>query len=185
MTDSLVSETVLLTRARNRDQEAFGTLVSRYETTLQNVLLPIVGERERARDLVQETILRAYENLHTYVDTHRFSTWFFRIGVNLAISLKRRMRVESRILEEHAQEPGAGLEPGESPLETLAREEEARAVRSAVSKLPERYANVVRMRYIEGLSCQEIAQKLHTTPNTVSLVLFRAKQRLREELSSP
>ena len=185
MSDSASSEAVLLTRARNRDQEAFGTLVSRYETTLLNVLMPIVGEPERARDLVQETILRAYENLHTYIDTHRFSTWFFRIGVNLAISLKRRMRVEGRILEEQANEPGAGLEPGHSPLETLAREEEARTVRLAVGRLPERYANVVRMRYVEGLSCQEIAQKLDTTPNTVSLVLFRAKQRLREELSSP
>jgi len=179
------TESALISRARAKDQEAFGALVGRYEATLLHVLLPIVGERERARDLVQESILKAWENLHTYVDTHRFSTWFFRIGVNLAISHKRRAKVEHRIFEEHAADPAAGTDPGPSALEALARDEEARAVRLAVGRLPERYANVVRMRYVEGLSCAEIAERLDTTPNTVSLVLFRAKQRLREELSSP
>ncbi len=184
MAESPVDEAVLLARARTRDRDAFVQLVSRYEQPLLAVLTPIAGDRERARDLVQDTILRAFEHLDRYVEEHRFSTWFFRIGVNLAISTRRRLRLEQRVRDAAEGDPGTGIDKSPSSLEGLARREEAQALARAVGRLPPRYLEIVRMRYQDGLSCQEIARRLSSTANTVSLILFRAKQRLREELSS-
>lgn len=184
MTDDRESEAVLLARARAKDSDAFGRLVSRYEESLMAVLTPIAGDRDRARDFVQEAALRAYEHLDRYVEEHKFSTWFFRIGVNLAISARRRAKLEARTFEAGVRAAGAGVDPGPSPHEALARREEAKRVADALARLPRRYGDVVRLRYLDGLSCQDIARRLRVTANTVSLILFRAKQRLREELSS-
>jgi RNA polymerase sigma-70 factor (ECF subfamily) len=176
-----LNESVLLARARARDQRAFGLLVSRYEKALLAVLIPIAGDRERAHDLVQDTFLRAYERLDQYVETHRFSTWLFRIGINLSISFRRRLKIEQRSLEEARASADAARSPPQ-PLEEAARKEDAAALRAAIARLPERYRTVVRLRYFEGLSCATIARRLRTTANVVSLILFRARQRLREEI---
>ncbi|HYC78658.1 MAG TPA: sigma-70 family RNA polymerase sigma factor [Planctomycetota bacterium] len=183
MADDRDEEAVLLARARARDPDAFGRLVSRYEEPLLAVLTPIAGDREKARDLAQEAALRAYEHLDRYVEEHKFSTWYFRIGVNLAISSRRRTRLEERTFQDRARKSGAGYDDGPSAFELAARDEETAAVTKALDRLPARYARVVRLRFLDGLSCQEIARRLKATPNVVSLILFRAKQRLREELS--
>jgi RNA polymerase sigma-70 factor (ECF subfamily) len=177
-----LNETSLLARARAHDQRAFGLLVSRYEKALLAVLMPIAGDRERAQDLVQDTFLRAYERLDQYVETHRFSTWLFRIGINLAISFRRRLKIEQRTLEEARACPDAGQDRAPQPVEELARQEEAATLRAAIGRLPERYRCVIRLRYFDGLSCASIARRLKTTANVVSLILFRARQRLREEI---
>jgi RNA polymerase sigma-70 factor (ECF subfamily) len=177
-----LNETSLLARARARDQRAFGLLVCRYEKALLAVLVPIAGDRERAQDLVQDTFLRAYERLDQYVETHRFSTWLFRIGINLAISFRRRLKIEQRTLEDARAVPDAGQDKGRQPHEDAQAKEEATALQAALGRLPERYQTVVRLRYFEGLSCAVIAKRLRTTANVVSLILFRARQRLREEL---
>jgi RNA polymerase sigma-70 factor (ECF subfamily) len=177
-----LNESVLLARARARDQRAFGLLVSRYEKALLAVLIPIAGDRERAHDLVQDTFLRAYERLDQYVETHRFSTWLFRIGINLSISFRRRLKIEQRSIEEARASADAGRSGSPQPIEELERKEDAAALRAAIARLPERYRAVVRLRYFEGLSCATIARRLKTTANVVSLILFRARQRLREEI---
>jgi RNA polymerase sigma-70 factor, ECF subfamily len=177
-----LNETSLLARARARDQRAFGLLVSQYENALLAVLVPIAGDRERAHDLVQDTFLRAYERLDQYVATHKFSTWLFRIGINLALSFRRRLKIEQRTLEEARAAPDAGVDRSPQPVEDMARKEEAVALVGAIGRLPERYRSVIRLRYFEGLSCATIARRLGTSPNVVSLILFRARQRLREEL---
>jgi len=178
MASATAEEAVLVTRALAKDREAYGTLVSRYRDSLERILLPIAGDRERARDLVSDTVLRAYKNLARYRQGYRFSTWFFRIGINLAISAKRRERLDKKarhILREQAKE-------SKEPLDLLQAEEEQARLKQAVSHLPDRYRRILALRYGSELGCKEIAERLHTTANSVSIVLFRAKERLRKEL---
>lgn len=179
----LPDDVVLVARARKHDQEAFSALVSRYERPLEGILMAFARDRNQARDLVQEAVLRAFQNLHRYREDHRFSTWFFRIGVNLAITARRRAACEARATDPSLPGgPASRLTPPESPLEEILRREDLEGLRRAMDTLPERYRTVLRMRYADELGCQEIAQRLRTTPNTISIVLFRAKQRLREIL---
>lgn len=173
----------LVDRARAGDQEAYGALVERYQQPLEGVLLSLATDRDHARDLVQEAVLKAWKNLELYDGKRRFSTWLFRIGVNLAISVRRRRLLEAR-LQDPAENrgPRARMTPPETPVEVALLKEDTERLRRAVAALPDRYREVLRMRFVDGLSCKEIADTLETTPNTVSIVLFRAKQRLREDL---
>lgn len=177
------TDEVLVDRARSADQEAFGALVGRYTPALEGILFSFAADRDHAKDLVQETVLRAWKNLDRYKDGHRFSTWFFRIGVNLAISARRRTQLELRLMEPGTPRgPHERLTPPKTPIEALLLKEDATRLQSALGMLPERYRKILALRYGDGLSCKEIAEMLETTANTISIILFRAKQRLKEDL---
>jgi RNA polymerase sigma-70 factor (ECF subfamily) len=169
-------------RAIGGDTEAFADLVSRYRGALEGILAPLARDDHQVQDFVQEAILRARRNLPKYSEEYRFSTWFFRIGVNLAISERRRQRVELRLREPAIGARVPGPEAVEDPLDALLREEDVVRLRSALQRLPQRYQDVLHLRYGEQMSCQEIAARMETTPNTISIVLFRAKSRLRKDL---
>lgn len=173
-------DTRLVVRARAGDEKAFAELTGRYLRALEGILHGIVRDRERARDLVQDTVLRAWRNLSKYREDYRFSTWLFRIGSNLAISFLRRAQLESRYQREAAL--SESYAPG--PLEELILKEDRERLRKALDALPARLAAVMRMRYGQELPVQEIAARMKTTPNTISILLFRARARLKEELDA-
>jgi RNA polymerase sigma-70 factor (ECF subfamily) len=181
--ETVIRDQDLVVRAKAGEQEAYGELVERYQRSLEGILVPLASDPDHARDLAQETVLKAWKNLNLYDGKHRFSTWFFRIGVNLAISVRRRAQLEARVKESaDPRGPAARLAPPESPVEAVLLKEDTERLRVAVAALPDRYKKILSLRYVEGLACKEIAERLDTTPNTVSIVLFRAKQRLKEDL---
>lgn len=181
--DTVIRDQDLVVRARAGDQEAYGELVQRYQRSLEGILVPLASDPDHARDLVQETVLKAWKSLNLYDGKHRFSTWFFRIGVNFAISVRRRAQLEARLKESaDPRSPAARLTPPESPVEAALLKEDVERLRVAIKALPDRYKKILSYRYVDGLSCKQIAERLNTTPNTVSIVLFRAKQRLKEDL---
>lgn len=177
------SETELLSRARNHDRAAFAELVLRYQSSLEALLRGYVKDHDRANELAQEAIYKAFVNLDRYSDEHRFSTWFFRIGINLAISAHRKRRREVQPGEE-AMESKTPASEG-SLLDQAVKNEEISLLQRAIGSLPERYRDILKMRFQDGLECKEIARRLGSSPNTVSMVLFRAKDRLRQELDLP
>ena len=179
-----LEEDVLIQRAVAQDSDAFGELVARYEKSLYNVVFGVVGDAEVARDVTQETFLRAYGFLGRYRKGFRFSTWLFRIGVNLGISKLRRGRLEGDVFSERGL-AHYGLHVREHvarPDEKLMREENATRIAKAIRELSERYQTVLLMRYKDGLSCRQIGADLGISANSVSIVLHRAKFKLREIL---
>lgn len=180
-----VDEATLISRALRADGEAFAELVTRYEKALYNVIWAVVRNHEAAQEIRQETFLRAYQHLDRFGRNYRFSTWLFRIGVNLSITRKRRERLEKDILagtSPAGSNPG-GRAPERDPDQVAAAREDVGRLFSAMSELPKRYQKILYLRYREGLSCTEIARRLRTTANSVSIVLHRAKERLRGRLS--
>jgi RNA polymerase sigma-70 factor (ECF subfamily) len=181
--ETVIGDQDLVARAKAGEQEAYGELVERYQRSLEGILVPLASDPDHARDLAQETVLKAWKSLNLYDGKHRFSTWFFRIGVNLAISVRRRAQLEARLKESaDPRSPAARLTPPESPVEAVLLKEDTERLREAIAALPDRYKKILSYRYVEELSCKEIAERLGTTPNTVSIVLFRAKQRLKGDL---
>ena len=88
----LGSDARLVEESRHGDHNAFGDLVLRYERRLMRVILRFVPDIESARDLTQETFLRAYERLNQFDPSRRFGPWLFRIGVNLTMDHLRENR---------------------------------------------------------------------------------------------
>lgn len=173
----------LVARARAQDQDAFAALVERYEGPLLAVIRPYATDAERARDLVQEATLRAWRSLDRFDSRHRFSTWLFRIGINLAISAGRRASLEAR----HRDSLRLAGETDDarqvaSPLSELLAREDGDRLERAIAALPARQREVLQMRYAEGMRCQDIAEACDMTPNAVSILLFRARKRLKDLL---
>ncbi|MGC8917530.1 MAG: RNA polymerase sigma factor [Thermoanaerobaculum sp.] len=182
-----VDDSVLVARAQAGDEQAFGELARRYEGKLRLYVLHIVGHEETARDLVQESFLRAWGNLHRYDRSFRFSTWLFRIAHNLAVDTLRRRRhtdVSLTTVDEEGEVWELPLRDGlRSPLEQLANKQLAQALEAEIAKLPASLRELVMLRHFAGLQYQEIAELKGLPLGTVKNKLFRAHSVLREALA--
>ena len=184
-------EAELLARLRARDETAFEEIVRRYLSRLLALARRIVGNDEDARDVVQDAFFSAFRHLDQFAGDARLSTWLHRIVVNRALmKLRSRRRKPEESIEpllpafladgHHAEHFTAWTEPADS---RLARKETKAAVRRHIDALPESFRTVLLLRDIEGLSTQETARLLQTTPNAVKIRLHRARQALRTLLA--
>jgi uncharacterized protein len=165
-----VRDDQLVAAALAGDPAAFAALVEGNRARVEAVSRRLVGDD--AEDLVQEALLRAYLGLSQLRDPERFGAWLCGIAVNLAKMRLRRRARETRLLSEPASD--GGLE--ESEILGL--------VRDAVEVLPPGQRDVVVMHYVDGLSCDEIAALLDSTPGAVRVRLHRARQQLRAQLAA-
>jgi RNA polymerase sigma-70 factor (ECF subfamily) len=182
-------DAVVVARVMAGDEDAFAILVRRYEAKLQVYVGQIVGVAEEARDLVQESFIRAWRCLDQYDTHYRFSTWLFRIAHNLAVDQLRRRRGQTISLARGEDDEGdeLRLDPADSrrgPHGELANRELARALKDEIQRLPTPYRELVVMRHLVGLSYNEIAELKGLPLGTVKNKLFRAHSVLREALGS-
>lgn len=180
-------DSLILQRALDGDEGAFAVLIRRYEPKLQVYVAQIVGTAEEARDLVQESFIRVWSNLHQYDPRFRFSTWLFRIAHNLAIDHLRRRRQPMMSLELGEDDEGdeIRLDPADSrrgPLGDLENRELAGALGREIAGLPQSYRELITLRHFIGLSYNEIAELKRLPLGTVKNKLFRAHSVLREAL---
>jgi RNA polymerase sigma-70 factor, ECF subfamily len=184
-------ETALLARLRAGDEAAYETLVRAYSARLFSVARRIVGGDEDARDVVQEAFLSAFRALPRFHGDARLSTWLHRIVVNTALM---RLRTRKRKPEESIEPmlPGFSRDGhfaerfhdwNEPVDQALSRGETRALVRHRINELPESFRTVLLLRDIEGLSTEETAKVLETTPNAVKIRLHRARQALRTLLA--
>ena len=174
-TVDMQEDVTLVRRTLAGDQQAFASIVEKYKDSVFNVAYRMLGNPTEAEDVAQETFVRAYTQLHTYKDTHRFSTWLLSIASHLSIDQLRRRRFLALPLEnvpflEWIADLGRG--PEESVLVGEASDEMQRIL----SMLPAKYRAVLVLRYWHDLSYEEIAQALHLTPPLVKARLHRARE---------
>jgi RNA polymerase sigma-70 factor (ECF subfamily) len=164
----------LIAKARRGDVEAYNLLVSRWEKRVFNYLLRLIGHREDALDVSQETFLKVYQNLPKLDDPARFSGWLFRIAHNEAFSLLRRRKPEADL----ADEP--------RPLDTRARLlpiELTLAVQSALKVLSEDQREAVLLKVYQGFKFEEMAEILGCPVSTVKSRLYTALDVLKATLA--
>lgn len=165
-------------RAAQGDLAAFGRLVERYQAAVYACCVDRLQDADAARDAAQESFLRAFDRLGALREPAAFGGWLRRIAQRIAIDHARR---ESRRLDRAALPPEG---PAVLPAPAGAGEDVA-AVRQAVAALPERLRLVVRLRYQEGLSYEEIADFCGITSGAVGVRLHRARRALRGVLKEP
>lgn len=172
----------LLRRAHAGDRAAFGAFVLSSQDRLFTVLLRIMGDREEARELSQETYLRALQNLPSFRGGSAPYTWLYRIAVNLAIGRLRKVRRRRLFSLDAASSEGVGESPVEAPAAAALSRERASQVLSALGRLDAEYRAVLVMRDVDDLDYREIADVLELPLGTVKSRIFRARLALREEL---
>lgn len=186
------TETDLFKRAQSGDRGAFGQLAIRLQDRLYNAVLRLVGDREEARELTQETFVKALSKIDTFRGDAQPYTWMFRIAVNLGISHLRKVKrrrtfsLDAKSTVRHDDQATAlidrlqGTQAG--PDETLLKKETAQQVLDAMGRLDAEYRAILVMRDVEGLDYQQMADTLGVPLGTLKSRLFRARVSLREQL---
>jgi len=169
------------------DPQAFSELVSRWHRPILGLCIRMTGDRHRGEDLVQETFARLFAHRKTYEPTGKFSTFLWRIAVNLCYDELRKInrRGELSLEESEATSPGSiDLESNDpSPDQSLVDNERARAVRDALLQLPESHRVVLVLRHYEGLKLREIGVILGIPEGTVKSRMFDALGQLSQLLN--
>jgi len=187
----LVSDEILVKKSQKRDYPSFEKLVKRYEKKIYNLAYRIMGNREDASDVLQETFLQAFKKLAGFKGKAKFSTWLYRIAVNICLMRKRKRKkmeivsLDVPILTKKEDEIKRELRDdwSESPLATLENKEVKKTLSEAIDLLPEEYRTVFLLRGLNGLSNEEVANVLKISLPAVKSRLHRARLLLRDRLS--
>jgi RNA polymerase sigma-70 factor (ECF subfamily) len=170
------SDARLVEEARGGDPDAFGQLVMRYEKRLLRLIGRFVADSDLARDLAQDTFLRAYQRLGQFDAARRFGPWLFRIGVNRCIDFLRQRRRSS--LPCFSDAPN-GLDPEVVCSDPSRERALAQEVHWVLEQIPLAYRTVLVLRDLEGFSCSEIAAILGRRHSTIRWRLACARDRFR------
>jgi RNA polymerase sigma-70 factor, ECF subfamily len=174
----------LVERACSGDQAAFEALVRATHADTYTLAYRLTGDEEDARDVVQETYLRAYRGLANFRGDAQFSTWLYRITANCASThLGRRARHRHDELPDDA--PLADERPEIDPQHRAENEALRGRLRVAIDRLPPRLRAVVVLRDIYDLPHEAIAAELGISETAAKVRLHRARRRLREDLYPP
>jgi len=180
----------LLERIRKDDPRAFDLFVERYGNRLYGFSVRMCGEREDARDTVQETLLQAFLSLKDLKEPKALRSWLYRVASNACLMKRRKGKFEpDRELSLEELMPKGGNGPAaeipdrsELPEDEVVREEARQAVRRAIESLPAHYRVVLVMRDMEQLSTREVSEALDLPETTVKMRLHRARLGVRQYL---
>lgn len=168
----------LVLRSRRGDAAAFEELVRQYQHMIHALTYRLTGSLADAEDLAQETFLRAYGQLAGFRGQARFSTWLYRIAVNICLNWRQS---EARRFRLYA---AAAAELSEARAASPAPADESGEVAAALLKLPAKQRAAVVLTIYEGLSHGETAQILGCSETTVSWRVFAAKRKLKRLLAA-
>lgn len=179
----------LIDRAHAGDQAAYTELLKRYQPQVQAVCLKMVHNRETARDLTQETFVKAFGALGTFDRTYTFSTWLYKIARNTCIDHFRRSKLETFSLDAPIRTRDGEMDrdfpsPIHTPERYLLLKEKGRLIAEAIDSLPGKYREVIHLRHTQELPYEEIAGKLGVPLGTVKARLFRARELLKKRLKA-
>jgi len=174
-----VGDARLVEYARDGDDQAFASLVMRYERKLIRVLTRLVRDEELARDLAQETFWKVYNRLDHFDTARRFGPWLFRIGVNLGLDqLRRHDGPPTSSMDRGTNgEPRAFDVPDPDPR---VRAELAQEVQFVLERIPVPYRTILVLRDLEGFSSAEVAAIVGRREATVRWRLAKAREMFRE-----
>jgi RNA polymerase sigma-70 factor (ECF subfamily) len=186
-----VDDLALVDAARAGDASAFEALVVRYQRKVYAVALGIVRDTDQAWDVSQEAFVRVHGHLAEFKGDSSFQTWVMRIASHLAIDSLRRERKTRRdqledVREEVLGEAGEGILStplGNDPSANLLRRELATRMQAALDELPEIHRTILVLREVEGLSYEELAERLSIQKGTVMSRLFHARKKMQAALA--
>lgn len=189
--DAESTDESLCERVAGRDDAAFDVLVARYQQRAYRIAWSILRDAEDARDLSQDAFIRLYQSAGSFQGRARFSTWFYRILVNLCLDHRRKHRWwRTMLVRESDDAHGASLlerqpAPPVDPLVDLGREQTMSELWAHVGRLSPRQRAVLTLQAQERMETAEIAAVLRCSEATVRVHLHRALSILRKSLPRP
>ena len=173
----------LIDMAVGGDDKAYAKLLQRYKRPVYHVILKMVRNVDDAEDLMMESFSKAFRSLHKFKKDFTFSTWLFRIATNNTIDFIRKKKLNTLSIENTFTDDDGGsvsidiedkgnLDPQEEAIKSQKQE----IIQVFVNMLPSKYQKLVRLRYFNELSYEEIAAELEAPLGTVKAQLHRARE---------
>jgi RNA polymerase sigma-70 factor (ECF subfamily) len=175
----------LVARSKTGDTESFNQLVKRWERPIFALAYRTLGREEDARDVTQETFLRAFRALGGFKGDAKFSSWLYRIALNLCRDWMRKDRRAPLIqIPEgvEVEQLAADRQPTESVEDLAARAELSRGVAAAMEELPPEQRQAIILKEYHGLTFQEIADLMRCPLSTVKTRVYQGLSTLRKQL---
>ena len=171
----------LIERTQAGDPEAFSPLVEKYQSRLYTHIRHRVTDAEVAKDLIQETWLKAFRAIHTFRGTSAFSSWLYRIAENVCIDFFRKQKHDTEPL--HLIEERRVTQTHPCPSHDVERGELRKHLRAALQQLTPLRKQVFLLYYAQDLSIKQIATRLNRSEGTIKSHLRNARLQLREHLT--
>jgi RNA polymerase sigma-70 factor (ECF subfamily) len=187
-------EKLLIEQAQSGNREAFEELIRRHDRDILRLAFHMLGNREEAREVFQETFLKAFRSLNRFRFESSFYTWVYRIATNVGLDrLRKRHNLREEIsyesdTETHPDRPAlkdtlAATTYYSNPERRLYGKEVGARIREALKTLSEKERLVFELRHYQGLRLRMIGEIMGSTEETAKNYLFRATQKLRSQLS--
>jgi RNA polymerase sigma factor (sigma-70 family) len=168
------NDTQLIGRILDGDTSGYAVLVERYKDLAFTIAFRILGKREDAEEVVQDAFVKAFQNLSSFRQKAKFSTWLYRIIYNTAISRHRQKKPGWQSIEE--------ITVPDDAMEFIAEEEQDRhkMLDTAMKQLPEEDRTLLSLYYVDESSVDDLHSILGISKANVKIKLFRARKRLQE-----
>ncbi|GAB4334916.1 MAG: RNA polymerase sigma factor SigW [Flammeovirgaceae bacterium] len=174
----------LIDKAVGGDEKAYAELMNKYRKSVYHTILKMVRNIDDAEDLTIEAFAKAFKNLPKFKKDYTFSTWLFRVATNNCIDFIRKKRLDTYSIDsEFANEEGDSLsidirDANLNPQEEVIKTQKVQIIQEIVNLLPTRYKKLVRLRYFEEMSYEEISEEVGAPLGTVKAQLHRARELL-------
>jgi RNA polymerase sigma factor (sigma-70 family) len=178
-----VSEKKIIEKVLGGDANAFEELVLKYEKTVYNLALRMVGDRDDAFDMTQEAFIKAYGSLSSFRGDSKFSVWIYRIATNVCLdflrSKSRKQQVSLTVSDDDDEDAQLDIpDPSSAPEQQLMQKMSMQSVEEGLKTLPDKQRQILVMRELGGMSYAEIGAALSLEEGTVKSRIFRARKRL-------
>ena len=176
---NIISDKILVYKAKRGDKEAYGKLYLRYfDAIYRYIFFRVSQNHEEAEDITEIVFFKAWEKFATFDEQAAgFRAWIYTIARNQVIDYYKKEKKQTKLLENH-------IDDRENPEEKILREHEFEIVLAAVRKLPKDQAEVISLKFIEEMSNKEMSRILGKKENAIRALQFRALKKLQKILKT-
>jgi RNA polymerase sigma-70 factor (ECF subfamily) len=172
-------ELIIVTHTQNR--EAYKELFSRYQKKLFTYIFHLIGNKDEVEDILQSVFSKTYKNIKNFDTSRKFSSWIYRIAHNEAVNFLKRKSKRYTVSWEDITTSKDKLDTATAdklPDEKWLQQEISEEIKGALEKLPQKYQEILKMRYFQEKSYEDIGLILKKPVNTVGTLINRAKKKL-------
>jgi len=167
------------------DPEIFGFLITRYQEKLFRYVRRIsYFKTEDIEDTLQEVFIKVYKNLNDYDESLKFSSWIYRITRNQTVDQIRKNSKNSQVLSLDENDIGRLLKSASCPVKEFENRDSLEKARQAIQKLPEKYREVLVLRFLEEKDYEEIMDILKKPKGTIATLIKRGREKLEYKLAN-
>ncbi|MFN8355128.1 MAG: sigma-70 family RNA polymerase sigma factor [Spirosomataceae bacterium] len=178
----ILDDQIQIDRILNGETSAYRFLVERYKRMVYSIALKVLVNLQDAEDAAQESFLKAFQQLHTFEQKSKFSTWLYTLTYRTCLNKLRERQSETAFLSDEVAMYQADDTPNAAEL--LSRHEQAQVVKQAIDQLPRQDGLLILLYYYEDKSIKEIEEITNLSASNIKIRLHRARKVLEQQLKS-